>query len=113
MTTGEIIVGMLDQLTDLETAGIRIVIADKAVRQMFEIYKSSGLRQSPDRTSRLLAGAQDKRIWVRMADLTGKKQLYDGEFPVTKIGRIADLVNRQAGFALSHPEMFAGCEMDF
>ncbi len=112
MTTAEIITNMLDQMTDLETAGCEVVVADPGVRELWEIYKSHGLHGHPAQASCLLAGTQDKKVWVRIPDPAGKGVIYDGDFPVNLIGKVADKVNRQAGFILSHPEMFAGCEVD-
>lgn len=112
MTTAEIITNMLNQMTDLEAAGCKVVITDEGVRELFEIYKLNGLRELSEKTQCLLAGTEEKNVWIRIPGPDGKTSLYDDVFPVTKIGRTADIVNRQAGFILSHPEMFAGCEID-
>lgn len=113
MSTSEIIMVMLEQMAALEAAGCVLTIKDDQVRCLYEQCRDHGIHTRPDRESCLLAIPQDKMLWVRLLEGPQGETLFNEDMPVSLIGKVADRVNRQAGFALSHPAMFAGCEMEF
>lgn len=113
MSTSQIIMTMLEQMAGFEAAGCSLVIKDEQIRRLYGCCKDHEVHLRPDKDSCLLAVAQDKNLWVRLLDGPGGQSLFDEDVPLSVIGKTADLVNRQAGFVLSHPAMFAGCEMEF
>ncbi len=113
MSTSEIILTMLEQMAALEDAGCRLVIRDEQIGRLYTCCRDHEILLRPDKGSCLLAVGQDKNLWVRLLDGPGGQSLFDEDVPLSVIGKTADLVNRQAGFVLSHPAMFAGCEMEF
>ncbi len=113
MSTSQIIINMLEQMAALEAAGCVLTIRDDRICSLYEQCRDHGIHTRPDRESCLLAIPQDKQLWVRLLDGPQGETLFNEDIPVSLIGKVADSVNRQAGFILSHPAMFAGCEMEF
>lgn len=113
MSTSQIIMTMLEQMAAFEEAGCSLIIKDEQIRSLFTCCKDHEIHRRPDKDSCLLAVGRDKNLWVRLLDGPGGRTLFDEDVPLSVIGKAADRVNRQAGFVLSHPAMFAGCEMEF